>query len=223
LPTPHAWPLLLPLPPSRGSHQTWVTAFPWNKKLRRQGYRTSVLLDSGAGDASSLKGDRAATRSQSEPDQQWGRANGDHRYGDLANGFPTGGPGLSCRWKGSQWAPFWASLSFDTMGVSLTLQTLATSSRRGTATTSPCYRQSHHRTRSDRSPYPSPATGRRRRPVRCARVAGNQTRRPERAEAVRDDGKTHPAHHRPRAQLPNGVFPEYLLLPEVAHRSTSGM
>ena len=50
LPTPHAWPLLLPLPPSRGSHQTWVTAFPWNKKLRRQGYRTSVLLDSGAGD-----------------------------------------------------------------------------------------------------------------------------------------------------------------------------
>lgn len=35
--------------PSRGSHQTWVTACLWNKIRHRLGYRTTVLLDSGAG------------------------------------------------------------------------------------------------------------------------------------------------------------------------------
>ena len=35
--------------PPRGSHQTWITALLWNTALRRPGYRTSVLLDSGAG------------------------------------------------------------------------------------------------------------------------------------------------------------------------------
>ena len=38
--------------PTKGSHQTWVTAFLWNANRRRRGYRTTVLLDTGAGGGS---------------------------------------------------------------------------------------------------------------------------------------------------------------------------
>ena len=38
--------------PTRGSHQTWVTAFPWNAGKRRRGLCTTVLLDTGAGGGS---------------------------------------------------------------------------------------------------------------------------------------------------------------------------